>query len=75
MIRDLMKGDYQSVLDHFLMRYSLPSDFDLSARFHKQLVKTDKNLTFKNEQEKALYKLKQANNFFFQETMGRSLHR
>lgn len=75
MIKDLLKGDYQSVLDHFLMRYSLASDFDLAARFQKQLSSTDKHLQFKSEQEKALYKLKQANNFFFIETYGQVFDR
>jgi hypothetical protein len=75
MISDLMRGDYQSVFDHFLMRYSLSSDFDLAARFQIELKKADKELKFNNQQEEALYKLKLANNFFLAESHGKSLKR
>lgn len=42
MIADLLKGDYQSVFEHFMMRYSLSSDFDMAAKFRKRLSKVDK---------------------------------
>lgn len=45
-INDLLKGDYQSVLDDFLVRYSLPADFDLNRKFLLALKNVDKTLTF-----------------------------
>jgi hypothetical protein len=36
-IHNLLKGNYQSVFDDFLVRYSLPSDFDKATKFHMKL--------------------------------------
>ena len=68
MINDLLKRNYQSVFDDFLVRYSLPSNYDLATKFHYELDKIDKTLKFKNKQEEALYKLKFASSFFFTES-------
>lgn len=41
-IYDLLKGDYNSVFEHFMMRYALPGDFDLSMKFRVALGRVDK---------------------------------
>lgn len=75
MVVDLIKGDYQSVLDHFLMRYSLPSDFDVASKFHKAMAKADKDLKFKTKNDEAVYKLKLAKFFFFTEGLTKPLNK
>lgn len=50
MIFDLLRGNYQAVFEHFMMRYSLASDFDMAAKFYKQLKKVDKDLKFKTKE-------------------------
>ena len=49
-IYDLMSGNYQSVFDDFLVRYSLPANFDLSKKFQLALKQADKTLTFRNKE-------------------------
>ena len=48
MIYDLLRGNYRSVLDHFMVRYSLTGNYHLSYKFMQELKKIDKKLTFKN---------------------------
>lgn len=75
MIYDLLQGNYQSVFEHFMMRYSLASDFDMAAKFNKQLKAVDKDFKFRTKQEEYLYKLKVANNFFFTEGICKPLNK
>ena len=45
-VQDLLRGDYESVLRDFQVRYALTTDFDLNAKFQKELSKIDKELKF-----------------------------
>ena len=67
-IGDLLRGDYQSVFDHFMVRYALTGSYDLSTKFMMELRRIDEDLSFRNKDEEALYKLKLAVNFFFTES-------
>ena len=58
-ISDLLKGDYQSVFDHFMVRFALTGNFDLSTKFMMELRKIDETLSFRSKEEESLYKLKE----------------
>ena len=73
MINDLLKGDYNNVLDHFLMRYPLASDFDLSAKYLSRISQNNKKLAFASPQTRSLYHLKESLDHFWHESMTRPL--
>jgi predicted ATP-grasp superfamily ATP-dependent carboligase len=69
MIKHILKKDYQPVLDHFVSTFQLPVNKYYSKKFEQEMKNIDRSLTFANENEAALYKLKQAHNIFFSQSL------
>jgi len=45
-INDLLKGNYESVLDDFLVRYTLTGNYDLTTKYKYALQDVDRTMEF-----------------------------
>ena len=73
MLQDLLRGDYQSVYDNFMIRYGLNGDYELCSKLKKKLEKIDRDVRFENKQQEGLYKLQIIYRYFFTESLGINL--
>jgi hypothetical protein len=73
MVKHILKKDYQPVLDHFVTTFNFTAHKDHSKKLTDQMRDADRNLSFQNNNEAALYKLKAAHNIFFSQSLPEPL--
>jgi predicted ATP-grasp superfamily ATP-dependent carboligase len=60
-------------LDHFITTFHFAAHKEFSRKFEDEIKHADRNLSFANDNEAALYKLKKAHNIFFTQSLPEPL--